>query len=165
MKCFRVFDVKNNWKIDCFYVDKGGAAAQIPMMRELKVSNGATFNLGYDASLINENLPLFVFRAMRKKFGDISDKKVGLLGMAFKGGVDDIRDSLAYRMKKILENEVKEVICSDCYVKDDFIVDVNTLIRESDIIILMCMHEQYKDLKIDKPVIDLFNFFGMGIGL
>jgi UDP-N-acetyl-D-mannosaminuronic acid dehydrogenase len=57
------------------------------------------FSLGYDASIVNENLPLFIFRKIRDKFGDLSKMTIGLLGMAFKPDSDDIRDSLAFRMK------------------------------------------------------------------
>jgi UDP-N-acetyl-D-mannosaminuronic acid dehydrogenase len=124
-----------------------------------------TFSLGYDASIINEMLPLFVFRKIREKYSNIQDLTIGLLGMAFKAGVDDTRDSLAFRMKKILENEIKEVLCHDPYIKNDNFIDVNTLIHKSDLIILMCNHKQYEKLKIDKPVIDLLNFYGNGIGL
>ena len=94
------------------------------------------------------------------------DKKIiGILGMAFKPGCDDIRDSLSYRMKNILENEVKEVLCSDSYVKSRQFVSAEELLKKSDIIILMTPHDQYKELKIKKPFVDIWNFWGKGTGL
>lgn len=127
--------------------------------------NGATFSLGYDASLINESLPLWVFRRMRVKFENISNKTIGLLGMAFKNDCDDIRDSLSYRMKHILENECKKVLCSDPFVKSSNFVDIDFLLNNSDIIILMTPHSVYKSLNIKKPIVDIWNFFGKGVGL
>lgn len=127
--------------------------------------NGATFSLGYDASLVNESLPLWVFRRMRSKFGDLSNKTIGILGMAFKSDCDDIRDSLSYRMKHILENECKSVLCSDPFVESSNIVDANFLIENSDIVILMTPHTIYKNLEIKKPTVDVWNFFGNGTGL
>uniref|UniRef100_A0A6M3M2D2 Putative UDP-glucose/GDP-mannose dehydrogenasese n=1 Tax=viral metagenome TaxID=1070528 RepID=A0A6M3M2D2_9ZZZZ len=127
--------------------------------------NGATFSLAYDASLINESMPLWVFRQIREKYKNLDKKIIGILGMAFKPGCDDIRDSLSYRMKNILENEVKEVLCSDSYVKSRQFVNAEELLKKSDIIILMTPHDQYKELKIKKPFVDIWNFWGKGTGL
>ena len=127
--------------------------------------NKTTFSLGYDASLINEGLPLFIFRKMRDKFPNLVNMTIGLLGMAFKSNCDDIRDSLSYRMKKILENEVAKVLCSDPFVIDNSFVSTDELIEYSDIIILMTPHDCYRDLNITKLVVDIWNFFGKGIGL
>jgi UDP-N-acetyl-D-mannosaminuronic acid dehydrogenase len=128
--------------------------------------NGATFSLAYDASLVNESLPLFVFRQMRKKYKNLDKKTIGILGMAFKPGCDDTRDSLSYRLKHILENEVKAVLCSDPYVKSRQFVSVEELLENSDIIILATPHEQYKEIEdTTKPIIDIWNFFGKGTNL
>ena len=50
---------------------------------------------------------------------DLSSMTVGILGMAFKGGVDDIRSSLSYKLKRILEFKADEVLCTDPYVTVD----------------------------------------------
>lgn len=127
--------------------------------------NGATFSLAYDASLVNESMPLWVFRKIRSKYKNINKMTIGLLGLAFKGNTDDIRDSLSFRMKKILENEVKEVIVHDPYIKINKSVGLNVLLEKSDVIILMTLHDEYKHLKIKKPLIDIWNFYGEGTGL
>ena len=48
---------------------------------------------------------------------DLSVLTVGILGMAFKGDNDDIRESLAFKLRKLLAFEAKEVICTDEYAK------------------------------------------------
>jgi UDP-N-acetyl-D-mannosaminuronic acid dehydrogenase len=127
--------------------------------------NNATFGFAYDASLVNENVPLWVFRQMRKKYRPLDKKTVGLLGLTFKGNTDDTRDSLSFRMKKILENEVKQVLVHDPFVSISESVTLDKLLTDSDIIILMALHDEYKQLNIKKPIIDIWNWYGKGVGL
>jgi UDP-N-acetyl-D-mannosaminuronic acid dehydrogenase len=121
--------------------------------------------LGIEASLVNEHLPLYIFRKIRKKYGNLREKTVGILGMTFKANVDDIRDSLSFRLKKILENECKNVLCSDAFVRDEDFVTSLFLIENSDIIILGVPHNQYSLLEIEKPLVDIWNFYEKGVGL
>ena len=125
------------------------------------------FSLGYDATIVNENLPLFLFRKIREKYGDLSESRVGLLGMAFKPDSDDIRDSLAFRMKKILENECSQVLCTDSHVVDidGIFVGLEDFLDSCDIIVLTCPHSDYKDLEFTCPVVDVWNFYGRGPGI
>ena len=50
---------------------------------------------------------------------DLTNLRVGILGMAFKGESDDIRSSLSYKLKRILEFRSREVLCTDPYVTVD----------------------------------------------
>ncbi len=45
-----------------------------------------------------------------------SDKTVGILGMAFKAGSDDIRSSLSYKLQRVLRFKAKDVIATDPHV-------------------------------------------------
>ncbi len=56
------------------------------------------FALGHAAMLVNEGLVLYVVDEVRR-LHDLSQKVVGLLGMAFKPDVDDIRASLSYNLR------------------------------------------------------------------
>src|SRR5262249_55607362 len=52
------------------------------------------FSLGNAAMLVNEGLPLHVIGDLRRRY-ELAKMTVGLLGMAFKPKVDDIRASLS----------------------------------------------------------------------
>jgi UDP-N-acetyl-D-mannosaminuronic acid dehydrogenase len=117
------------------------------------------FFLGHAAMLINEGLPNFVVEQLRRF--DLSDLRIALLGMAFKGNSDDSRESLSYKLRNLLLVEAKEVFCTDPYVSDPGFVSLETAIENADIVILGAPHSVYKDLQIptDKIVVDIWNFW------
>lgn len=120
------------------------------------------FFLGHAAMLINEGLPNFLVQMLKEKYS-LQDKVVGILGMAFKANIDDKRESLSYKLKKILEIEAGKVLCSDEYIHEEGFVTADELIKNSDIIILGAPHKKYKDLIIkDKILVDVWNFYGKG---
>ena len=49
-----------------------------------------------------KGLPLHVIGDLRRRY-DLGKMTVGLLGMAFKSEIDDVRASLSYKFKKISE--------------------------------------------------------------
>lgn len=112
------------------------------------------FHLGSSAMLVNEGLALYVYEKLEKKFGNnLKNKLIGLLGMAFKAEIDDIRSSLSYKLKKILFPNCKKVLCHDPYVKnDENLVSLNDIRSYSDIIILCTPHRIYKNLKFKKNI-------------
>ena len=121
-----------------------------------------SFQLGHAAMLVNEGLPLYIVSQLERTH-DLSTKTVGILGMAFKGESDDIRSSLSYKLKRILEFRAGDVLCTDPYVTvDQTLKPLETVLEQSDILILAAPHRAYRDLVTDKPVADVWNFLGRG---
>jgi UDP-N-acetyl-D-mannosaminuronic acid dehydrogenase len=118
--------------------------------------------LGYNALLINEGLPHYIVKKIKEKY-DIANMNIGILGMAFKAESDDIRMSLSCKLKKILEYQAKQVLCTDPYVNDERLQPLETVIEQSDIIIIAVPHHQYKNLSINgKITVDMGNVLGKG---
>ena len=67
------------------------------------------FTLGINAMTTNEGIVNYIVDKLKKIF-DISNKAVGILGMAFKAEVDDNRTSLSYKLKKILKIKTTKLI-------------------------------------------------------
>jgi len=129
---------------------------------QLAAHSNNSFFLGHAAMLINEGLPNVIVQRLKSKY-PLKDKTVGVLGMAFKANNDDTRESLSYKLKKLLEIEAKRVLCSDVYVHEKDFVTPQALARESDIVILATPHKEYADLNIEgKIMVDVWNFYGKG---
>jgi len=116
------------------------------------------FFLGHAAMLINEGLPMFLVEQLRPY--DLGNKRVAILGMAFKAESDDKRDSLSFKLKKLLEVEALEVLCTDPYLHENDFVSLETAIRKADIVIIGAPHSAYRDVEIPdgKIVVDPWNF-------
>jgi UDP-N-acetyl-D-mannosaminuronic acid dehydrogenase len=126
---------------------------------QLAAFSGNQFFMGHAAMLINEGLPNFILSQLKAK--DLSEKTVAILGMAFKADSDDSRDSLSYKLKKLLQVEAREVLCADPYVKDLSLIPAEQAVRRSDIVVLGAPHSVYRDLRIpaEKIVVDVWGFW------
>jgi UDP-N-acetyl-D-mannosaminuronic acid dehydrogenase len=130
---------------------------------QLAAFNNNNFALGHTAMTINEGLPLYLVHRLEQRF-DLSTMTVGILGMAFKGGSDDIRSSLSYKLKRILAFKSQEVLCTDPYVTvDDTLLPIEQVIEQSDLLVIATPHPQYRELATDKPVADVWDVLGKGV--
>jgi UDP-N-acetyl-D-mannosaminuronic acid dehydrogenase len=116
-----------------------------------------SFPLGQVAMTINEGLPNFLVDQLRRQM-PLKGKQAGILGMAFKAESDDIRDSLSYKLGKILRFEGSEVLYSDEYVKDPTFVSKEELCRRAEVIFIAVPHRAYQHLRFPagSVVIDLW---------
>ncbi|MFF2633878.1 nucleotide sugar dehydrogenase [Microbacterium sp. NPDC058021] len=132
---------------------------------QLAAFSDNTFQLGHSAMLVNEGLPLYIATRLDQKH-DLSSKTVGILGMAFKAGSDDIRSSLSYKLQRVLRFTAREVLATDPHVPasvDSSLLPLDEVIRRSDILIIATPHQEYRDLDTDKPVADVWNLLGEGV--
>jgi len=121
------------------------------------------FALGHTAMTVNEGLPLYLVSRLEQRF-ELASSTVGILGMAFKGGSDDTRSSLSYKLKRVLEFKAADVLCCDPYVTtDQRLLPQDEVIARSDLLIIAAPHPQYRDLVVDKPIADVWNVLGKGV--
>jgi UDP-N-acetyl-D-mannosaminuronic acid dehydrogenase len=126
---------------------------------QLAAFNHNSFVLGQAAMMVNEGFPSALVESAKAHY-DLRYMTAAILGMAFKGNSDDRRDSLAYKLRKLLTVECRRVICTDVYISEPDFVPLDTAIREADIIFVGACHDQYRELVIQKPLIDPFAYVG-----
>jgi UDP-N-acetyl-D-mannosaminuronic acid dehydrogenase len=124
------------------------------------------FPLGQAAMQVNEGLPAYIVSALERRYGGLSGRTVGILGMAFKAESDDARASLSYKLRKLLAWAGARVLATDPYVRDDRLVTLECVLEESDVLILGAPHAQYRGLHVGgKDVVDIWGVLGEGIRL
>ena len=130
---------------------------------QLAAFNNNNFALGHTAMTINEGMPLYLVHRLEQRF-DLKSLTVGVLGMAFKGGSDDTRSSLSYKLKRILAFKAGGVLCTDPYVTTDpALRPLPDVIAKSDLLVIAAPHPEYRELVTDKPVADMWNILGKGV--
>eukprot|EP00929_Paragymnodinium_shiwhaense_P011728 TRINITY_DN11793_c0_g1_i1.p1 TRINITY_DN11793_c0_g1~~TRINITY_DN11793_c0_g1_i1.p1 ORF type:complete len:887 (-),score=185.01 TRINITY_DN11793_c0_g1_i1:215-2875(-) len=110
-----------------------------------------TFSLGHAAMLVNETMPDCLLEQARKhllKSGrrDFAGVKCGILGMAFKPDNDDFRESLAFKLRRLLRWEGAQVFCTDVYLRRDDYVDLDKLLAQSELVFVGCPHKEYRSV-------------------
>jgi UDP-N-acetyl-D-mannosaminuronic acid dehydrogenase len=130
---------------------------------QLGAFNDNNFALGHAAMLVNEGLPLHVVSRLEERF-DLATMTVGILGMAFKSGSDDTRESLSYKLKRILTFKAREVLTTDPYVTSDAtLIPLDEVLEKADLIIIATPHQEYRALTITQPVADVWGIFDAGV--
>ncbi len=124
------------------------------------------FPMGQAAMQVNEGMPAYIVSALERRHGSLRGRTVGILGMAFKAESDDIRASLSFKLRKLLEWAGARVLCTDPYVVDPRLSPQDEVIEGSEILVIGAPHRAYRSLEVgDREVVDVWNCLGRGISL
>ena len=130
---------------------------------QIAAFNENRFTLGNAAVMINEGLPLYLVGQLERRY-DLATMTVGILGMAFKGGSDDTRSSLSYKLKRLLALKARDVLCTDPLVTTDpGLTPLDDVVARAGLLIIAAPHPEYRTLEVGVPVIDVFNVRGDGV--
>jgi UDP-N-acetyl-D-mannosaminuronic acid dehydrogenase len=118
------------------------------------------FPMGQAAMQINEGLPNYIVDTLNSR-RPLSGRKVGILGMAFKGESDDPRASLSYKLRKLAAFKGATVMCTDPYVQDPSFEPLEKVLHESDVLVIAAPHREYRTLDLDgREVVDIWGITG-----
>ncbi len=128
---------------------------------QLSAFHNNEFFLGHSAMLVNEGLPNFLVSQLEEKMGgSLKGKKIGVMGLAFKADNDDIRESLSFKVKKLLEMKMAEVLVTDEFVPGT--MPLKKFVKEAEGVILGVPHSAYKGLKLKQPFVDCWGCWARG---
>ena len=101
---------------------------------------------------VNDAQPGFVLELVRRALGDLHGKTVAALGLAYKPNVDDLRESPAIEVARLLQAAGARVRAYEPY-KPDFERDglrstanLQEAIQDADALVLLVAHKQFKEL-------------------
>jgi len=115
------------------------------------------------ARTVNENMPAEVAKLaleLLEELGkDPSNSKVTILGLAFRGDINDSRLSPTYGIISSLKEEVRELVVHDPFIGHDpelerlgvkLINDLRLALKGSDLVIVVTDHSNYKGMKVSE---------------
>jgi UDP-N-acetyl-D-mannosaminuronic acid dehydrogenase len=119
---------------------------------QLSAFHSNEFFLGHSAMLVNEGLPNFLVQQLEERMGSLKGRRIGILGLAFKADNDDVRESLSFKVKKLLELKMANVLLSDLYVAGT--LPLQQFLQEAEGIVLGVPHKEYLTLVPSCPYAD-----------
>jgi UDP-N-acetyl-D-mannosaminuronic acid dehydrogenase len=93
-------------------------------------------------SRVNESVPLFLVEGIKRRLGDLRERKVAVLGLAFKRDTDDERDSLSHKLIRLLERELADVAVHDPVVATPT-SGFDDAIAGADVVVVATNHSAY----------------------
>ena len=104
----------------------------------------------------NNSMPKFVCENVKKI---ISNGKIAILGVSYKGNTGDDRESPAYEIIQELSKDFK-IDIHDPHIKNPNFVSLDEATKNADLILVLCDHNEFKELDYDlisknmsKPII------------
>src|SRR5213595_3601306 len=115
-------------------------------------------------SRVHETVPLFLVEGLKRRLGgSLRDSKVAVLGLTFKRDSDDVRDSLSFKLIRLLERELAHVARHDPHVSEG-IESLESALAGAHAIVVAVNHSEYEELMPRLPgdavVVDPWNVTG-----
>jgi len=115
-------------------------------------------------SRVHETVPLFLVEGLKRRLGgSLRDRKVVVLGLTFKRDSDDVRDSLSFKLIRLLERELAHVTRHDPHVPDES-EPRHSALSGADAVIVATNHSAFEDIVSRLPagalLVDPWNVSG-----
>lgn len=125
--------------------------------RNIETGTDTSNSLILNSRLINDESPYFTFRQAENFFGNLKNKKIALLGVAYRFNSEDTRNSPTLTLANYLRENGVSYIMHDPYVnmddqnllkyeqQDHFTRDLDEALLDADYIIMCNSHKEYID--------------------
>ncbi len=100
---------------------------------------------------INNGMPAYTVARLEEALAEqglaLKDVTVGILGLAYKGSVDDVRESPALKIRELLKDRGAAVLAFDPYLPEQSDVAlVDELLDRCEAVVLATAHAQFQDI-------------------
>jgi len=93
-------------------------------------------------SRVNESVPLFLLEGAKRRLGSLANRRVAVLGLAFKADTDDERDSLSHKLVRLLERELADVAVHDPLVATPT-ASLQEALEGAEVVVMATNHSQF----------------------
>ena len=106
----------------------------------------------YHARRVNDEQPHFVVEKVKQALGSLKDKKIAVLGLAYKPNVDDLRESPAIEVVHLLQKEEAQVKAWEPYKPDAnlngirMVASLEDAVADADALLLLVKHTAFTNL-------------------
>jgi len=103
----------------------------------------------YHARQVNDQQPYFVLEKVKQALGSLATKKVAALGLAYKPDVDDLRESPAVEVIRLLQKEGAQVKAWEPFKPDaslpgiDMATSRDSALQDADLLLLLVKHTEF----------------------
>lgn len=94
----------------------------------------------------NKSMPEFVVDKVNMLVKGIANPKIAAFGVTYKGNVDDVRESPSFEIVEALKNQGYNIQVYDPHVKNSEYVDLDTAVKDADLVVILTDHNEYKDM-------------------
>jgi UDP-N-acetyl-D-mannosaminuronic acid dehydrogenase len=125
--------------------------------RSIEQGKDTSDSLILNSRIINDESPSYTFQQAETLFGSIADKKIALLGVAYRFNSEDTRNSPTLSLANYLRKREISYTLHDPYVKEDdqnllrfeqeshFTGDLNKALEDADFVFMCTAHKKYID--------------------
>src|SRR6201991_2253648 len=121
-------------------------------------------------SRVHETVPLFLVEGVKRRLGgSLRERRIAVLGLAFKADTDDERDSLSHKLVRLLERELADVSIHDPVVATPT-SSFEEAVLDADAVVVATNHPEFctpdalrlivEGARRDALVVDPWNAFG-----
>ncbi|MEA2363042.1 MAG: UDP-N-acetyl-D-mannosaminuronic acid dehydrogenase [Thermoleophilaceae bacterium] len=117
-------------------------------------------------SRVHETVPLFLVKGLKARLGgSLRDRKIAVLGLTFKRDSDDVRDSLSFKLVRLLERELAHVARHDPHVTAGS-EPLDAALDGAEAVVVATNHSGFEELLARLPdgvvLVDPWNVTGSG---
>ena len=104
-------------------------------------------------SRVNESVPLFLVDGVKRRLGSLADRKVAVLGLTFKADTDDERDSLSFKLIRLLERELADVAVCDPHAPTPT-QPLGEALQDAEAVIIATNHREFSGPQILRAILE-----------